>query len=231
LLETFEWLTNEFQGNKVSSSRVYPTIIAVKHKLSDTSQSYCHTVKLREDLLKSLNKRFNEYIEKDCFKLATYLDPLMGPLMFKSSERQAVVNILKRQIAIANPSLANNSDESSKTVELKSKIISHNFIKYDNEAANIATIAFDTIDACIEKYNGLITSNSYEDTLLFWKVHESVLPLLAPLAKKFLGVPASSASVERMFNIAGHVYSNKRRRTGVKLFENLVYCKLNEAYL
>ena len=46
--------------------------------------------------------------------------------------------------------------------------------------------AFDTIDACIEKYNGLIPSNSYEDTLLFYKVHESVLPLLAPLAKKFL---------------------------------------------
>ena len=37
-----------------------------------------------------------------------------------------------------------------------------------------------------------------------------------------------SASVERMFNFAGHIFSNKRRRTGVKLFENLVFLKLNE---
>ena len=51
------------------------------------------------------------------------------------------------------------------------------------------------------------------------------------LAKKFLGVQASSACVERMFSIAGHIFTNKRRRTGVKLFENLVFMKLNENYL
>ena len=34
LLEIFEWSNNEFQSNKVSSSRVYPTVMAVKHKLS-----------------------------------------------------------------------------------------------------------------------------------------------------------------------------------------------------
>ena len=113
LLEIFEWLTNEFQSNKVSSSRVYPTVMAVKHKLSDHTQSYNHTFQLREDLLKSLNKRFNEYIDKECFKLATYLDPLMGPLMFKPTERQVVINMLKRQIALANPSLANSCDKSS----------------------------------------------------------------------------------------------------------------------
>jgi len=49
--------------------------------------------------------------------------------------------------------------------------------------------------------------------------------------KKFLGVQASSAWVERMFSIAGHIFTNKRRRTGVKLFENLVFMKLNENYL
>ena len=51
------------------------------------------------------------------------------------------------------------------------------------------------------------------------------------LAKKFLGVQASSACVQRMFSIAGHIFTNKRRRTGVKLFENLVFMKLNENYL
>jgi len=34
-----------------------------------------------------------------------------------------------------------------------------------------------------------------------------------------------------MFNISGHIFSNKRRRTGETLFENLVFIKLNENYL
>jgi hypothetical protein len=59
------------------------------------------------------------------------------------------------------------------------------------------------MDCVIEKYTGLVNSSSYTDPLVFWKAHENSLPLLASLAKKFLGVPASSASVERMFNISG----------------------------
>ena len=50
---------------------------------------------------------------------------------------------------------------------------------------------------------------------------------MALLAKKILAVPASSASVERMFNISELVFSNKRR-IGGKLFESLVFLKLNE---
>ena len=46
-------------------------------------------------------------------------------------------------------------------------------------------------------------------TLDFWKVNEHKYPELSKLAKKFLNVQAPSASVERMFNYAGHICSNK----------------------
>ena len=75
-------------------------------------------------------------------------------------------------------------------------------------------------------------TNTYSNRYNFFrKAHESTLPLLAPLAKKFLGVPSSSPSVERMFNISGHIFSSKRRRTGFKLFENLTFSKLNEQFV
>ncbi len=38
------------------------------------------------------------------------------------------------------------------------------------------------------------------------KNYEKLLPALAVLAKKFLSVQASSASCERMFSIAGHIF-------------------------
>ena len=55
-----------------------------------------------------------------------------------------------------------------------------------------------------------------------------VLPSLGQLAKKYLGVPASAAHVERVFSIAGHIINTKRRRMGVKLFTMLVMLKLND---
>ena len=90
---------------------------------------------------------------------------------------------------------------------------------------------FDDIDLQIDSYLELIKSGNYENALLFWKTNEHKYPELAILAKKYLGVQASSASVERMFNFAGHIFSNKRRRTGVKLFENLVFFKAKRKFL
>ena len=64
--------------------------------------------------------------------------------------------------------------------------------------------------------------------MLFWKNNEYKFLELARLAKKFLGVPASEAEVERMFNISGHIFNSKRRSLN---YENLVFLKLNEQFL
>jgi hypothetical protein len=65
----------------------------------------------------------------------------------------------------------------------------------------------------------------------FWKNYEKLLPELAVLAKKFLSVQASSASCERMFSIAGHIFQCKRRRMSHSLFCALVFLKLNDTFL
>jgi hypothetical protein len=76
----------------------------------------------------------------------------------------------------------------------------------------------------------LIKSGEYKDPLEFWKLHQHTnnLSSLSILAKKFLEVPASSSDVERMFSISGHIFNPKRLRMGTKLFERLVFLKLNE---
>ena len=63
----------------------------------------------------------------------------------------------------------------------------------------------------------------------FLKNYEKLFPELAVLAKKFLSVQASSASCERMFSIAGHIFQCKRRRMSHSLFCALVFLKLNES--
>ena len=78
-----------------------------------------------------------------------------------------------------------------------------------------------------------ISDENFESTdpLLFWKLNENRYKELSKLARKYLGVLASSAAVERMFSIAGHVFHTKRRRMGQLLFSALVFLKLNEDLL
>jgi hypothetical protein len=64
------------------------------------------------------------------------------------------------------------------------------------------------------------------DPLKFWSDNAIHFPILATLAKKYLSVPASTAAVERMFSIAGHIFSIKRRRLGSQLFSLLVFFKV-----
>ena len=48
------------------------------------------------------------------------------------------------------------------------------------------------------------------DPLEYWKVNERVFPRLSTLAKRYLGIPASSVPVERLFSSAGELISKKR---------------------
>jgi hypothetical protein len=99
------------------------------------------------------------------------------------------------------------------------------------QSKNYPYKVYDDLDSAIASYTQFVSDTNYDDALYFWKVHESRWPNLANLAKKYLGVQATSASVERMFSISGHIFSTKRRRTSPKLFELLVFLKLNEHFL
>ena len=47
--------------------------------------------------------------------------------------------------------------------------------------------------------------------------------VLAKIAKKYLGVQASSAACERIFSTAGNIFSLKRRRMSLLLVYKLVF--------
>jgi len=51
---------------------------------------------------------------------------------------------------------------------------------------------------------------SSEDPLKWWKEHEQFFPRIASMAREYLAVPASSASVERFFSSVGLVKADNR---------------------
>lgn len=65
ILEWFEWVTDEFQSNRVSISKVYPCVNFLRAKLSDETGSFVHTEEFCDSLLKSLEKRFGKLIKNE----------------------------------------------------------------------------------------------------------------------------------------------------------------------
>ena len=67
-------------------------------------------------------------------------------------------------------------------------------------------------------------SSDYVDPLLFWKKNEEAF---LSLSKALLGIPATSAFVERFFTKTGYIMRPHRRLMADKLAEDLFFCKEN----
>jgi hypothetical protein len=64
-----------------------------------------------------------------------------------------------------------------------------------------------------------------DDVLVWWKGHESDFPLLAVLARRYLAIPASSASSERVFSVLKSLATEKRVRMSPETLCQLLFVK------
>ena len=232
VLQMFEFVTDEIQTNEISISRVYPCINYLRKRLSEEGP-YKYTTDLRADLLVSLNERFANIEENKDFVFSTFLDPDFGIKSFDADLKVKVksqlaltlkLEVIKKQAEDSANDQTNNKSKHHKKDEERAT----NYIYYGdckNEEEN------DDVEREIDEYIRTIKSSSCECGLKFWKSNQFKLPNLANIAMKYLGIPASSAAVERMFSIAGHIFSLQRRRMGIKIFCELVFLKLNELFL
>lgn len=62
-----------------------------------------------------------------------------------------------------------------------------------------------------------------ENPLKFWHAHEDRFPILSSLAFKYLAMPASSASVERLFSVAGGIISARRASMTIETAEKVIF--------
>ena len=69
------------------------------------------------------------------------------------------------------------------------------------------------------------------DPIQFWHTRSGTFPLLTQLARKYLTVPATSAPVERLFNVAGKVFHHDRCRLTDTQFQRLMFIKCNKNFI
>ncbi|CAH1109423.1 unnamed protein product [Psylliodes chrysocephalus] len=90
---------------------------------------------------------------------------------------------------------------------------------------NTSTVAASIIE--MKQYAEENNIKRKDDPLKWWKIREAVYPNLSKLAKKYLGVTATSVPSERVFSKAGQVVSVRRSRLKPKNVEKVVYLNGN----
>ena len=66
-----------------------------------------------------------------------------------------------------------------------------------------------------------------KDATEWWLEHRQTFPNLEVMARQYLGCPASSASVERLFSQVGIAFSAKRKSAGAGTLANIMFAKHN----
>ena len=66
-----------------------------------------------------------------------------------------------------------------------------------------------------------------DDILQFWCQNGHLFPTIAAIARDVLAIPASNASVERLFSKSKNIITDKRTRLGMGKIDHLLFLKKN----
>lgn len=73
-----------------------------------------------------------------------------------------------------------------------------------------------------------LISEEYIDPCVFWREYGGQLPILEPVARDLLSVPATSAACERLFSKTGHILMPRSRNINDHSAEMLFFLKGNQ---
>ena len=88
----------------------------------------------------------------------------------------------------------------------------------------------DTHDAALDElaeYLALPQASSKVKFTEWWLEHKDTFPNLEVMARQYLGCPASSASVERLFSQVGIAFADKRKSANSATLESIMFAREN----
>ena len=211
ILTPFEEATYFVQVSCVpSAGYVLPCIRGLNHHMQSMVSKYHSAFVL--GLKQSRKKRMPYYEENETCLLTATLDP-----RFKlrwctdDAEKQKMVDLLKsaleRMAPQTPPALTTSEAEEITEPSTKKKKSLFNFMQ-ESDASSSQIQPND-----IRKVNDYLEAPAADmsmDPAKFWRENQKKLSNLSRLAKDILGVPSSSAPVERLFSIVGKIFIPER---------------------
>lgn len=121
---------------------------------------------------------------------------------------------------VTSPSLVADPEPST-SKKVKSVFQSYTTVTHSSAALDVK--------GEVEQYLAMPRMNPDVDVLCFWKDKSIMLPQLSHIARRIFSIPSGSASVERVFSIAGLMSSTNRMCLIPSTLQKLVFLKVNAA--
>jgi len=162
--------------------------------------------------------------------LACLLDPRFKKLRFvKQRARYEVID----QLRDLYEEVQHNHDISDDTDDMTPSAEHTNSTEQHRERKSILDMIYaspnkpaDSTEE-IDKYLEINEKGRETNPLEWWKLHEKRFPILATIARKYLGICATSVPSERLFLDVGNNITNKRINLDPNLVEQMLFLKRN----
>ncbi|XP_072140743.1 E3 SUMO-protein ligase ZBED1-like [Dermacentor andersoni] len=226
VLEPLQLATTILCSDTVSPvSTVRPVAKAVVKKLELQSTGDLQVENFKEVVRMEISRRFSldwdaQQRSVSARQRASFLDPRYKCLQYEEPDaREAIRSNVREMLNLLSPS----ADESGMgTTQTEATALDILF----NEQPRVSDPS-----AQFDAYLSEPQLGHNMDALKWWKDNEPKFPLVAELAKKYMCIPASSASSERVFSTAGNIITAKRSCLLPENVSSLVFLYQNRAYM
>jgi len=163
--------------------------------------------------------------------ISSILSPQYKELTFVNNniKRNAYSELKEQMIAIDNNLNVQNEDSDTEvdiTDNESTEVIKENAMEIIFGRRTNQEIKKISINEEFSKYMN-ISTNMTNDLMSWWKENESQYPRLSVLAKKYLAIPSSSVSSERIFSKAGHLISQRRSMLRPNIVNKIIFNSVN----
>lgn len=216
VLEPFEEASDMVQGDKhVSISLALPCVLGLRKHLAEVVTHQCSGIVM--GLSQALDRRLAGILEDPLYVTATTLDPQFKLSWSSDSDwhKQVLLEEVEKHTRTLSP--IEHYSETQPSPSKRCKLFS--FIKQR------PTMQAKTVEQELSTY--LHEEPTDEDPLQYWKRKSIDFPLLSQVAKKVFTVPATTTSVDQIFNTVSKTLRPDQCRFLPKNLDTLIYLKAN----
>ncbi|XP_036940317.1 E3 SUMO-protein ligase ZBED1-like [Acanthopagrus latus] len=200
-------------------------------KVNDDDPELTNTIKTK--ILTYLEEKYKDPETQDLLNLASALDPRFK-LRYTSEDRVAPIQARLMSEMAASLSMeqgpsdggtADRAEDDAPSTSKKKKTLG-SFFKI-TERARPTHPPQQALATELQSYLQCADLDSEENPLDWWREHQRVYPRLSKLAKKYLGIPATSAPSERVFSTGGNIVTCLRSSLKPESVDRLVFLAKN----
>src|SRR6185436_15547427 len=224
VFETEELLI-EIEDEEIISN-ISKRSVSIKNPLNTTGI----LEKVKNNIYSALIYYWN--FSNDIELMASLLDPRYKTLDFVKSEdeKKRIIQKLRNELD-PNNSLPIESFSSTTLLTNDTEFLlrshkeyrQYRIMKNKNLNQSNININIDEVDSYLAKPVVLENVNPLE----WWQVNIQLFPKLSKIARKYLGIPATSVSCERLFSHANNIITTKRIRLDTDLAGKMLFLKRN----